>query len=298
MEQAIYVPAHRRASEQATSSTSRRTEDDRERERERDREREREREKDRERARERSPIRRSDYRRSTRTSDTRSHDEPRDLREKVNKQRNRDIELRSTRLRRDASGERRDAREARETNRTEEKPSVTNRIGSRVFVPPSKPEHSKVEEVDDDEPIEVPVNSVVKVKPRPLIPRSKQASKNLLLRAVAEAQKSTALVKPQREATSTLRGPKELYTKSFRKKLHKDHIVVEVATDDMDDAKMIDAVDELEVELEEEVEEEEEEGEGEGEEEYVPQVVQATPIEDVIEDDPFIYIPQSIHNNG
>lgn len=44
----------------------------------------------------------------------------------------------------------------------------------------------------DEEEVDVPINSVVKVKPRPQIPTNRQASKNLLLKAVAEAQRSTA----------------------------------------------------------------------------------------------------------
>lgn len=260
MEQAIYVPAHRRTAEQSTNSTSSRRSEH-------------------EKIRERSPMRdsrrplRSDSR-PTRENTIRSRIEPRDLRDRV-KQRERDIELRSSRLRRDTSRERRetrDPRETREINKHDDKPAIANRIGSRVIVAPVKPEY-----VEDK--IEVPVNSVVKVKPRPLIPRSKQASKNLLLRAVAEAQKSTALVKPQpaREFAGTERNRKELYTKSFRNKLQKDNIVVEVATDEAD-ATVVDeeiVVDEIQVH----------------EEEYVPKAVS-------IEDDPFIYIPQAIHNNG
>lgn len=280
MEQAIYVPAHRRAAEHATTApSSRRTEV--------------------EKARERSPIRRS-----SRIGDTRSRDEPRDLREKM-RQRNRDMEVRSSRMRRESSRERRESsrdrhessrekRDTRETSRNNDKPSISNRIGSKVIVAPPKAERSKAEEDDDDAPIDVPVNSVVKVKPRPLIPRSKQASKNLLLRAVAEAQKSTALVKPVREFASTERPTKELYTKSFRKKLRKDNIVVEIATDGSNN------------DIAEEMEGEEDVDDGDEEdEEYVPQIVQAVQavqavsLEDnPIEDDPFIYIPQSIHNNG
>lgn len=72
----------------------------------------------------------------------------------------------------------------RERNeRPEPTTNVRQRIGSRVIVAPPKPPY---EESD----IDVPVNSVVKVKPRPIVPKNKQANKNLLLRAVAEAQKS------------------------------------------------------------------------------------------------------------
>ncbi|XP_058450773.1 zinc finger CCCH domain-containing protein 14 [Malaya genurostris] len=63
---------------------------------------------------------------------------------------------------------------------------VRTRIGSRVIVLPPKPEY-----IEEDE-LEVPIPSVVKVQPRPQIPKSKQPSKNLLLKAMAEAQRSTA----------------------------------------------------------------------------------------------------------
>lgn len=237
MEQAIYVPAHRRTSEQKSEH---------------------------EKVRDRSPNRGSDSRRSSRADsrlsrDRRSRDanEPRDLREKV-RQRERDVELRGSRTKHDTT---------RERSRSNEK-TIANRIGSRIIVAPPKPEY------EEDE-IDVPVNSVVRVKPRPLIPRSKQASKNLLLRAVAEAQKSTALVKPAaREFKATERNTKELYTKSFRNKIQKDNIVVEIATDEMV------------IEDSENVPEQEPE-----EEEYIP-----TPVS--IDEDPFVYIPQAIHNQG
>lgn len=69
--------------------------------------------------------------------------------------------------------------------RSNERVSIHQRIGSRVIVMPPKPVYSE-EEVD------VPVNSIIQIKPRAQIPPNKQASKNLLLKAVAEAQKSTA----------------------------------------------------------------------------------------------------------
>lgn len=72
-----------------------------------------------------------------------------------------------------------------ELNEKPKRESVRQRIGSRVIVAPPKPHY-------DEEEIDVPVNSVVKIKPRPIVPINKQANKNLLLRAVAEAQKSIA----------------------------------------------------------------------------------------------------------
>uniref|UniRef100_A0A182RX68 Zinc finger CCCH domain-containing protein 14 n=1 Tax=Anopheles funestus TaxID=62324 RepID=A0A182RX68_ANOFN len=62
--------------------------------------------------------------------------------------------------------------------------TVRGRIGSRVIVLPPKPEYN-------EDVIEVPVASVIKVQPRPVVPKAKQPSKNLLLKAMAEAQRST-----------------------------------------------------------------------------------------------------------
>lgn len=89
--------------------------------------------------------------------------------------------------------------------------TAKQRIGSRIIVAPPKPEY-------EDTVVEVPVNSVIRVKPRPIIPSNKQASKNLLLKAVAEAQKSTAMVKPRPEspATQNTGRSQKLFTKSFR----------------------------------------------------------------------------------
>lgn len=248
MEQAIYVPAHRRTTEPVMSRRS-----------------------EPERVRERSPNKSSDLRSRSNRDDGRSPrdvqlrrsrdaNEHRDLREKV-RQRERDIEQRGSRSKKDTS---------RETNRNEDR-SVSNRIGSRVIVAPAKPEYDEVE-------IEVPLSSVVKVKPRPLIPRSKQASKNLLLRAVAEAQKSTALAKPTvREFKAIEKNTKELYTKSFRDKLQKDNIVVEIAHSESVAVEIDDNTNEEELDT--------------NEEEYVP-------TSESIDDDSFVYIPQAIHNDG
>lgn len=249
MEQAIYVPAHRRNEQTVISKRS-----------------------EHEKVRERSPIRNLDARRSARDNTrtmrdiqprrSRDANEPRDLREKV-RQRERDNDLRGSRAKRDTS---------RDANKTDEKPLIPSRIGSRVIVPPSKPEY-------EEDKIEVPVNSVVKVKPRPLIPRSKQASKNLLLRAVAEAQKSTALAKqPAREFKATERNTSELYTKSFRNKLKKNNIVVEIASE-LETIEVDDRVNAEELERDDE-------------EEYVPSK------SDSIDEDAFVYIPQAIHNDG
>uniref|UniRef100_A0A8W7PK10 Zinc finger CCCH domain-containing protein 14 n=1 Tax=Anopheles coluzzii TaxID=1518534 RepID=A0A8W7PK10_ANOCL len=62
--------------------------------------------------------------------------------------------------------------------------TVRGRVGSRVIVLPPKPEYN-------EDIIEVPVASVIKVQPRPVVPKATQPSKNLLLKAMAEAQRST-----------------------------------------------------------------------------------------------------------
>ncbi|GAB0094921.1 hypothetical protein DMENIID0001_102470 [Sergentomyia squamirostris] len=100
----------------------------------------------------------------------------------------------------------------------EAKPTVRQRIGSRVIVAPPKPEF-------DEDSVDVAVNSVVKIKPRPVLPLGKQANKNLLLRAMAEAQKSTAAA----VAKKTL--DKKPLTKSTRMS-KKANILIEVPRGD------------------------------------------------------------------
>lgn len=147
----------------------------------------------------------------------------RDLRDRVNK---------DSRFSRDSA---RDTRKHKESVVNKDDVISKKRlVESRVIVAPPRPEY-------DEDIVEVPVNSVVKVQPRPVVPTNKQASKNLLLRAVAEAQKSTALVKPRSEtcrsksAVISSDRSQKLYTKSFRDKknlLHKgkQNIVIEVST--------------------------------------------------------------------
>ncbi|XP_075144981.1 nuclear polyadenosine RNA-binding 2 [Haematobia irritans] len=99
--------------------------------------------------------------------------------------------------------------------------SSRKRIGSRVIVAPAK----LMEPSDEEDISEKPVNSVIKIKPRATVSPSKQAPKNLLLRAVAEAQKSTILkrLNPSKPKISSRLGEKvvperntKLYSKSFR----------------------------------------------------------------------------------
>ncbi|XP_017113704.1 zinc finger CCCH domain-containing protein 14 [Drosophila elegans] len=104
------------------------------------------------------------------------------------------------RSQRERSRERRSSRDnSRDTNRNHrqrrspspEAPSTKQRIGSRVIVAVNKPP----EPSDDEDMADKPVNSVIKIKPRPQVSPRRQACKNLLLRAVADAQRSTILAK-------------------------------------------------------------------------------------------------------
>ncbi|KAH8363501.1 hypothetical protein KR084_010956 [Drosophila pseudotakahashii] len=104
------------------------------------------------------------------------------------------------RSQRERSRERRSSRDtSRDTNRNHrqrrspspEAPSTKQRIGSRVIVAVNKPP----EPSDDEDMADKPVNSVIKINPRPQVSPRRQACKNLLLRAVADAQRSTILAK-------------------------------------------------------------------------------------------------------
>lgn len=208
--------------------------------------------------------------------------EPADLRERV-RQKNRDLDIRRSRAE-NRSTERTNVRSRSRTTPTHgraeksppkqspPKPTLASRIGSKVTVIAKN-------NSDDysEEEIAVPVNSVIKVKPRPIVPKSKQACKNLLLRAVAEAQKSTALVKPSAIDVKVGGGAekKELYTKAFRQNLNKDNILVEIAAKR---ANTVIDVDEME------------EAENDGDDdEYVPTSLSQ-------DEDPLVYIPQVINS--
>lgn len=153
----------------------------------------------------------------------------RDLRERV-RERERD---RSDRLSERDRKREKDYDRGRGVEPQQEKPVISSvarvSLQSRVIVAPPKPEYN------DDE-IEVPINSVVKVQPRPITQQRNQACKNLLLRAMAEAQKSIASVKPPPQAKPSIKDRLSagLYTKSFREnrlkdKLPKPNFVVQVA---------------------------------------------------------------------
>lgn len=85
---------------------------------------------------------------------------------------------------------------------------VRQRIGSRVIVAPPKL-------VEEEEAVDVPVSSVVTIKPRPVVAKNRQANKNLLLRAMADAQKSmvgTLTKQMEPPAAQTLRLTQKLKT--------------------------------------------------------------------------------------
>ncbi|XP_033166442.1 zinc finger CCCH domain-containing protein 14 [Drosophila mauritiana] len=111
-----------------------------------------------------------------------------------------ELEAIKERSQRERSRERRSSRDTpRDTNQrhrqrrspSPEAPSTKQRIGSQVIVAVNKPP----EPSDDEDMADKPVNSVIKIKPRPNVSPRRQACKNLLLRAVADAQRSTILAK-------------------------------------------------------------------------------------------------------
>lgn len=100
------------------------------------------------------------------------------------------------------------------------------KLVSRVIKAPPK-----VEVASDGDDIEKTVSSVIKVKPRPKLSPTRQASKNLLLKAMADAQKSAVqatkdslkrrLKSRSPSPPKNLRGQK-LYTKSYRNRMNRD----------------------------------------------------------------------------
>lgn len=107
------------------------------------------------------------------------------------------------------------------TEMSDEQEVTRKRIGSRVFVMPPKPPS---EEGD----VDVPVNSVIKIKPRVHVPENKQASKMLLLRAVAEAQKSTFGSIPTKADV----------LKARQRRSVQDRLTIEVGNDEEDELDM------------------------------------------------------------
>lgn len=116
------------------------------------------------------------------------------------------------------------AKSTSQRNRTEESKKVSRSISpesrresalkrlgvmSKVAVPPPKPDSES-----EDETVTKEVLSVIKVKPRVLPPSNSLANKNLLLKAVAEAQRSVA----QTPIVGSNSKPDALFTKKYRKR--------------------------------------------------------------------------------
>ncbi|XP_026477557.1 LOW QUALITY PROTEIN: zinc finger CCCH domain-containing protein 14 [Ctenocephalides felis] len=102
-----------------------------------------------------------------------------------------------------------------------ERSNIRSRLGARVNNESNNRLSSKIVAIsstisnEDDVP-PVSLSSIVKVKPRPQLPPGLQANRNLLLKAMADAQKSIAQV-----VAKPVRKPLELYTKRFRIDGHK-----------------------------------------------------------------------------
>lgn len=227
-EKELYVPAFRRKEMERERERGQDRSRERDRERERGRERERERDRDRERERDNDRQREAEHNNNLtrgRPRVRRSFEE-RDKRRSTSE--NHNEERNSSQVGKISTTTPSTTNRARSSSKEDDSPDAggtRKRIGSRVIVAPAKP----VEMSDEEDLNDKPVNSVIKIKPRPPVSPSKQAPKNLLLRAVAEAQRSTILKKP-----STTTKPKvvlrlgdkisaqrntKLYTKSYRDRI-------------------------------------------------------------------------------
>lgn len=223
-EQELYVPAYRRKE----------MERDREKVVDRSKEREKERYQHRERAKERDRERDLEKSKESDGNSNATRGRPRVRRsfEELDKRRsaseNYPEERNSSQVGKISTTTPSTTNRTRSSNSKEASPEVSagrKRIGSRVIVAPVKP----VEMSDEEDVNDKPVNSVIKIKPRPPVSPSKQAPKNLLLRAVAEAQRSTILKKPSgstKTKVSLRLGDKvsshrntKLYSKSYRDRL-------------------------------------------------------------------------------
>ncbi|XP_034117695.1 zinc finger CCCH domain-containing protein 14 [Drosophila albomicans] len=120
----------------------------------------------------------------------RRHSEQQQQEEHKKVERGRERSQRSTNERQ-SSRRREKERERRRTPSPSPESNYKHRIGSRVIVAVNKPPVPS----DDEDILDKPVNSVIKIKPRPTVSPRRQACKNLLLRAVADAQRSTILAK-------------------------------------------------------------------------------------------------------
>ncbi|XP_011190371.1 zinc finger CCCH domain-containing protein 13 [Zeugodacus cucurbitae] len=109
-----------------------------------------------------------------------------------------------------------------ESKTTHSPQTQRQRIGSRVIVAP-------VKQVESSEDEDKSLNSIIKIKPRAPVSPSKQACKTLLLRAVAEAQRSTVVKARHKEekavpskVSNIMKDPtdeRKLYTKAYRERL-------------------------------------------------------------------------------
>lgn len=217
-EQELYVPAFRR--KEMEKERERDQERGKERERDRGRDRDHERDGERQREADNNPVLTRGRPRTRRTFEER--DKRRSISENRNEERN------SSQVGKISTTTPSTNNRARSSSKDEESPDigeVRKRIGSRVIVAPAKP----VEMSDEEDLNDKPVNSVIKIKPRPPVSPSKQAPKNLLLRAVAEAQRSTILKKPSSTSKTKVAlrlGDKisaqrntKLYTKTYRDRI-------------------------------------------------------------------------------
>lgn len=151
------------------------------------------------------------------------------------------------------------------------------KLVSRVIKAPPK-----VEVASDGDDNDKTVSSIIKVKPRPKLSPTRQASKNLLLKAMADAQKSAVqatkdslkrrLKSRSPSPAKNLRGQK-LYTKSYRDRMNRDAMIRRHIGKTKDN---------IVVHVK---------GSGTTKEEYIPE-----PVSDKNEDsdNDYIYIPQQI----
>lgn len=186
------------------------------------------------------------------------------------------------------------------------------RIGSRVIVAP-------VKQVESSEDEDKSLNSIIKIKPRAPVSPSKQACKTLLLRAVAEAQRSTIIKARHKEekaapnkVSNIVQDPtdeRKLYTKAYRERLKRgakvtstsatssnlfrratQNLVIKVESDMPLQKRRRAQIDDVEVEEQAHSDAEELEESEELEEKYVP----GTVFQRVDSNINYMYVPQMI----
>ncbi|KAL0280671.1 UNVERIFIED_CONTAM: hypothetical protein PYX00_001896 [Menopon gallinae] len=111
--------------------------------------------------------------------------------------------------------------------------------------PRRKPVPSRVVTIPEPEAPEIP--SIVKVKPREYVPKDKQANKVLILKAVADAEKSIATVHNRNDGDVEVKKTEALFTKNLRGKRYEKLAVtlsnVQGGVTDRDRAKRMVSVD-------------------------------------------------------